>query len=163
MIIWITGQHNAGKTTLAKQLQLFFTNRGIRTLRLDGDEWRSMTANNDYSEQGRRYTIELAMRTALALDDANMIIICSFISPYRDMRSALKRFSDVLEVYLHNDRVTETPERKCPVYEPPLGDCLDIDNSRLSVDESLSLVLNHVPEYMPLTANLVKLGGGIWK
>jgi energy-coupling factor transporter ATP-binding protein EcfA2 len=161
MIIWITGQHNAGKTTLAKYLHQIFDKARSRTLRLDGDEWRSMTTNYDYSEQGRRINVQMAMQVALAVDDDDTMIVCSFISPFRDMRESFKSCANVIEVYLHNDRVSKTPERLCPWYQAPRENYLDVDNSFLTVEITAGMVIKAVEKYQLLAGNLVMDGGAI--
>jgi hypothetical protein len=119
MIIWITGQHNAGKTTLATKLTEAFRRQGKRAVHLDGDAWRTLAQNIDYSVEGRRNNIRQAMAVALLLDDSDSMTICSFISPYRDQREWLKETADVLEVYVLTVRSTQSPEKLCPDYEPP--------------------------------------------
>ena len=48
MIIWITGQPGAGKTTLARWIK----NNHIPAVIVDGDELREALNNFDYSEAG---------------------------------------------------------------------------------------------------------------
>jgi len=125
MIIWITGQHCAGKTTVARELaeRLLVEDRNV--ISLDGDVWRKLSQNYDYSERGRRKNLFYAMRAAMAMEDEFTVVICSFISPFREMREKLKCAVDTVEVYLHTNRVPTHPERLV-AYEPPLSGFVDI-------------------------------------
>jgi len=127
MIIWITGRPNAGKTTISTELRALFARCQYRTLLLDGDEWRKMTMNFDYSENGRRRNVEMAMRVALAVDEADVMVICAFVSPYRDQRELLKATGNVLEVYLHTTRCHPLKHTYCPTYEQPESGFIDIN------------------------------------
>jgi adenylylsulfate kinase-like enzyme len=126
MIIWITGQHNAGKSTLAKSLKAVFDETHYNVVHLDGDAWRELSGNKDYSESGRRRNIGQAMSVALLLNEPGTIVICSFISPYRDQRETLKSFGDVLEVYVYTTRRSQTPERIARGYQPPQSGFLKV-------------------------------------
>jgi adenylylsulfate kinase-like enzyme len=50
MIINLTGQAGAGKTSIAKELIKILPN----SINIDGDELREIIYNKDYSENGRR-------------------------------------------------------------------------------------------------------------
>lgn len=132
MIIWITGQHNAGKTTLARNLLSHFRSAAptVDAIHLDGDVWRDMTLNKDYSSRGRHRNLELAMSAALALNEINAVVICSFISPFRETRESLKMHADVFEVYVHTSRKSMTPEKEAPAYEPPAHNYIDVDTDQ---------------------------------
>ena len=49
MIFWFTGQPGSGKTTLGKALLEKLND----AFHIDGDDLRGLSANVDYSEQGR--------------------------------------------------------------------------------------------------------------
>ena len=56
MIINLTGQAGAGKTTISKELLELIPN----SINVDGDELRDILKNKDYSETGRRNNIKNA-------------------------------------------------------------------------------------------------------
>lgn len=131
MIIWITGQHYAGKTTLADALQLELSMRGRPSVRLDGDLWRTMTLNEDYSDVGRKSNLRQAMLVAVALHADDNWVICAFVSPYRESREWLKQsVTGFLEVYVHTTRPPLQKSHTVDGYEPPLEDFLDVNTDR---------------------------------
>jgi adenylylsulfate kinase len=142
MIIWLTGQPNAGKTTIGMRLQRKFIAWQYQSILLDGDVWRNMTLNHDYSEEGRRRNLDMAMAVAWTLNSTDQIVICSFVSPYRDMRERLKTSgAEVLEVYLHTTRTHEVKDTYRPDYQHPLTNFLDIDTDR-PLDECVVRILD---------------------
>jgi adenylylsulfate kinase len=142
MIIWLTGQPNSGKTTIGMRLQRKFIAWQYQTIHLDGDVWRNMTLNHDYSDEGRRRNLDMAMAVAWTLNSEDMIVICSFVSPYRDMRERLKTSgADVLEVYLHTTRSHDVKDAFRPDYQHPLTNFLDIDTDH-QIDECVVRILD---------------------
>jgi adenylylsulfate kinase-like enzyme len=128
MIIWITGEHNAGKTTLAHYL-LRALGSEYDVVHIDGDEWREFTGNYDYSESGRRRNVETAMDNAINIiekSDGRRLVICSFMSPYKDMREELRRRTSVLEVFVKTTRKTATPWRLIGKHQRPQEGHLEI-------------------------------------
>jgi adenylylsulfate kinase-like enzyme len=69
MIVWFTGQPGSGKTTLAERfikdkLLWFMRMNPKNIIHIDGDDLREIVDNKDYSEEGRRENIKLAMNIA---------------------------------------------------------------------------------------------------
>ena len=65
MIFWFTGQPGSGKTTLGKAL----IEKLGEAFHIDGDDLRGLSANVDYSEQGRIQNIRTAQSIAMFLDN----------------------------------------------------------------------------------------------
>ena len=65
MIFWFTGQPGSGKTTLGKAL----LEKLDDVFHIDGDDLRGLSANVDYSEQGRINNIRTAQSIAMYLDN----------------------------------------------------------------------------------------------
>ena len=82
-VLWMTGLSGAGKTTIAMAAAERF---GCEVL--DGDTIRDFFSNRDFSREGRkRHLMGIAKM-------ANMIskhtdVICSFITPYEDVRKEI--------------------------------------------------------------------------
>ena len=79
-VIWITGQPGSGKTTLAKRfiedkLIGLMKIQPVRIVHIDGDDLREIVDNKDYSEEGRRENIKLAMNIARFMDDKGFTVI----------------------------------------------------------------------------------------
>lgn len=90
-VIWLTGLSGAGKSTIARKLELQLFHAGIRTAILDGDNTR-MTINRDldFTTSGRRENIRRVAEMAKLFNDAGVVVITSFISPFADDRKMAK-------------------------------------------------------------------------
>ena len=92
MIVLLYGQPASGKTTIAdafiedKQICDFFWN----FIRIDGDKWRDVTQNKDYSKEGRVKNLKGAFDMALYLEKEGYTPILSFVTPYQELRNYLK-------------------------------------------------------------------------
>ncbi len=90
-VVWLTGLSGAGKSTIARHLEVRLFRRGIRTLILDGDNTR-MTVNRDldFSAEGRQENIRRVAEMAKLLNDAGVVVISAFISPFNLDRAVAK-------------------------------------------------------------------------
>ena len=151
MIIWLTGQPGSGKTTMATKLFEMYSDwlQLDNVIHLDGDDVRNVLDNKDYSLEGRRKNIQFAIDMARVLHDKDYVVICSFVSPYRDMREKLKEMSKVKEFYLHSTR--EIRKEYCVKdYEPPLENFTEINTDK-SEEETLDEILNVCREVATLS------------
>ena len=151
MIIWLTGQPGAGKTTMAKKVFKMYSDwlQLDNVIHLDGDDVRDVLDNKDYSLEGRRKNIQFAIDMARVLHEKDYIVICSFVSPYRDMREKLKEMSKVKEFYLHSTRELRK-EYWVKDYEPPLENFTEINTDK-SEEETLDEILNVCREVATLS------------
>ena len=145
MILWFTGQPGSGKTTLAERfikdkLIGFMKIQPVRILHIDGDDLRDIIDNKDYSEDGRRENINLAMNLARFMDNKGFTVIISLVAPYRDLREELKMERNVGEFYLHTTEIRGKEDYFVDDYEPPLHNFTDI-NTNKSIEECLDEVL----------------------
>jgi len=136
MIILLFGQPASGKSTLANELIKY-----DNTINLDGDKWREITKNKDYSKQGRINNLKGAFDMALYLEKEGFIPILSFVTPYQELRDYLsKNAEDLVQVYLNYKGDRGRNDRFASDFEIP-KDCLKLDTSVLSVDMCLKLIL----------------------
>ena len=151
MIIWLTGQPGTGKTTMATKLFEMYSDwlQLDNVIQLDGDDVRNVLDNKDYSLEGRRKNIQFAIDMARVLHDKDYVVICSFVSPYRDMREKLKEMSKVKEFYLHSTRELRK-EYWVKDYEPPLENFTEINTDK-SEEETLDEILNVCREVATLS------------
>ncbi len=145
MILWFTGQPGSGKTTLAEKFindkLLWFMRMNRRDIiHIDGDDLRESIHNKDYSEEGRRENIKLAMNIARFLDDKRFTVIVSLVSPYRDQREELKMERNIGEFYLHTTEIRGKEDYFVDNYEPPLHNFTDI-NTNKPIEECTDEVL----------------------
>lgn len=101
-VIWLTGLSSAGKSTIAEQLFAKLKNKGVNCEWLDGDIFREeLNIGLTYTRTDRRKNILIAGFIARQLANHRVIVIASFISPYRDQRLKLKKeCSNFIEVYV---------------------------------------------------------------
>ena len=147
MIFWFTGQPGHGKTTLALALLRALRGQGNEPFHIDGDELRGLTANADYSAEGRVRNVERAQAIAQFLHNQGHIAVVSVVAPFRAQREALKAAvgSDLLEIYVHSSEPRGREDRHVADYEPPLTGFLDLDTTNRPVSECLAAVLAAAP------------------
>ena len=146
MVLWFTGQPGSGKTTLTNRfiedkLIGFMKIQPVRIVHIDGDDLREIVDNKDYSEQGRRENINLAMNITRFMDNKGFIVIVSLVSPYRDQREELKMERNVAEFYLHTTEIRGKEDYFVDNYEPPLHNFTDIDTNK-PIEECTDEVLD---------------------
>jgi energy-coupling factor transporter ATP-binding protein EcfA2 len=125
MIINLTGQAGAGKTTISKELLKLIPN----SINIDGDELRDILNNKDYSETGRRNNIKTAYNIALFLEKKEFVPIISLISPYKDLREELKERTEVFECYIFTSEIRGREKYFVEGYEKPDKYFLPIDTT----------------------------------
>ena len=104
--IWFTGLSGSGKSTLANEVEKRLVAMGKHTMLLDGDNVRMGLNNNlGFSDEDRVENIRRIAETAKLMNDAGLIVLTAFISPFRkDRRNANKiigeDYIEVLSVHL---------------------------------------------------------------
>ena len=113
-VLWLTGLSASGKTTLANKVYEELYQRGIRAERLDGDVVRKkLTRDLGYSKKDRDENIRRVGKLAKKLSQNNIVVLASFISPYREIRDELKNGIDnFIEVFI------DTPIEVCEQRDP---------------------------------------------
>ena len=88
--IWFTGLSGSGKSTLVNEVEKRLVAMGRHTMALDGDNIRlGLNRNLGFAEQDRIENIRRISEVAKLMNDAGLIVLTSFISPYiRDRQSA---------------------------------------------------------------------------
>lgn len=91
-VVWLTGLSGSGKSTIARNLEVVLFQAGIRTLILDGDNTRmSINSDLDFSINGRKENIRRVAEMAKLLNDAGVVVITAFISPFAEDRATAKK------------------------------------------------------------------------
>ena len=142
MIFWFTGQPGSGKTTLGKALMEKLDN----SFHIDGDDLRGLSANVDYSEQGRISNIRTAQSIAMYLDNKGKNVVVSVVAPYKWLREEFKGRHNVNEVYLHTTEIRGREHYFAEDYESPEGDFLDMDTTSVSVEDCISKIVKEFIE-----------------
>ncbi len=154
-VFWFTGLSGAGKSTLAFALERHLISRGVPCAVLDGDNVRhGLNRDLGFSPLDRTENIRRVAEVSRLMLDAGLIVITSFISPYRIDRAMAKEIigeENFVEVYLSANletcekRDTKGLYRKArsgeipsftgisSPYEPPDTPELTIDTTNLTV------------------------------
>ena len=136
MIFWFTGQPGSGKTTLGKAL----VGKLDDVFHIDGDDLRGLSANADYSEQGRISNIRTGESIAMYLDNKGKNVVVSVIAPYKWLREEFKNRHNVNEIYLHTTEIRAREDYFAEGYEPPSENFLELDTTNISVDNCIEKI-----------------------
>ncbi len=114
--LWFTGLSGSGKSTLANLLERRLHAMGRHTYILDGDNVRhGLNRDLGFAEADRVENIRRVAEVAKLMVDAGLIVLVSFISPFRaERRLARELFSegDFIEIFV------DTPLAVCEERDP---------------------------------------------
>ncbi len=115
-VVWFTGLSGSGKSTIANLLERKLHALGRHTYVLDGDNVRhGLNRDLGFSEADRVENIRRVSEVAALMADAGLIVIVSFISPYRTERDAARArlpAGEFIEVFV------DTPIELCAERDP---------------------------------------------
>lgn len=154
--IWFTGLSGSGKSTLAYAVERSLLDRGVAAYVLDGDNIRfGLNRDLGFSAEDRTENIRRIGEVCRLFQDAGLVVLTAFISPYATDRDAVRvlhpegRFIEVfvdtpLELCESRDvkglyakaRAGEIPEFSgvSAPYEPPERPEIRVDTT-LPLDE----------------------------
>ena len=90
-IVWFTGLSGAGKSTIANIVEKKLFAAGRHTALLDGDNVRhGLNADLGFSDADRAENIRRVAAVARLMADAGLIVLVSFIAPFRAERAAAR-------------------------------------------------------------------------
>ena len=103
-VLWFTGLSGAGKSTIANKVESKLNLAGVHTTILDGDNVRhGLNKDLGFTQQDRVENIRRVAEVARLMSDAGLLVLCSFISPFRaerEMARAAMPASEFLEVFV---------------------------------------------------------------
>jgi adenylylsulfate kinase len=164
--IWFTGLPCCGKTTIADQVAFILKKKNYLVERLDGDLIRqNFSSDLSFSKKDRDENIRRATFLAKMLSRNNVVVLASFVSPYRKQRRrARKEIKNFVEVYVRcplkicmkrdvkgmyrkalEGKITHFTGVDDP-YEEPEDPELIVDTDIESVEESVGKVLQKIEE-----------------
>lgn len=166
MLLWFTGLSGSGKSTLAVQLEAELHRLGFKTYLLDGDNIRSgINKDLTFDAKGREENIRRIGEVAKLFVDAGVVVIASFISPFKQDRDQVKSLvgsNHYFEVFV--DCPLEECERRdvkglykkarageiqeftgiSSPYERPENPDIIIPSAEMPVAESINLLLEKI-------------------
>lgn len=164
-LFWFTGLSGSGKSTISSAFEQKLFENGFLTYTLDGDNVRSGICNDlTFSPNDRKENLRRIAEVAKLMLDAGLIVCASFISPYQKDREMIKEIVGndfFVEVYVNtpleicekrdpkglyrkarNGEISDFTGISSP-YESPSNSNLEIDTSRLSLNEIIEILLNY--------------------
>ena len=93
--LWFTGLSGSGKSTLAYAVEHALAEQGVNAFVLDGDNVRfGLNADLGFAPEDRTENIRRIGHVARLLADAGVVVLCSFVSPYREDRDGVRALFD---------------------------------------------------------------------
>jgi bifunctional enzyme CysN/CysC len=115
-VLWFTGLSGAGKSTVANLVEQRLHASGHHTMLLDGDNVRhGLCRDLGFTEADRVENIRRVGEVAKLMAESGLIVLCSFISPYRAEREMVRNLMEAgefLEVFV------DTPIDECMRRDP---------------------------------------------
>lgn len=109
--IWFTGLSGSGKSTIANALEKRLYTEGYHTMLLDGDNVRmGLNRNLGFEPEDRIENIRRVAEVAKLMNDAGLIVLTAFISPFESDRQNARSIigeDSFIEVYVN------TPIEEC--------------------------------------------------
>ena len=116
--LWFTGLSGSGKSTLAFTLEHMLVKDKFKSYVLDGDNIRhGLNSNLGFSDADREENIRRVGEVSKLFADAGLIVLSSFISPFKKDRKLVRKIHDdaglnFLEIYI------DTPLAVCEERDP---------------------------------------------
>ena len=171
-VIWMTGLSGSGKTTIATRVEKYLHNKGILNQLLDGDNIRVGISNNlTFSTKDRSENIRRIAEINKLFLNCGIVTLNCFISPTEKIRQIAKNIigaENFIEIFI-NASVQTCEERDVKglyekarlgeiknftgvsaPFENPKNPHLEINTSKLSVEESTQRVVDYI---LPIIKN----------
>ncbi|MAA78652.1 MAG: adenylyl-sulfate kinase [Deltaproteobacteria bacterium] len=165
VVIWLTGLSGSGKSTIGRALEANLIREGRFAYGLDGDNIRfGLCKDLGFSPEDRKENIRRIGAVAQLFCDAGAITICSFVSPYKNDRDAVRTLVANRFVEVHVDCSVEECARRDPKglykkarageipnftgisapYEAPIDPEIHIDTATSSIEHSVNTIVAYL-------------------
>ena len=168
--LWFTGLSGAGKSALANEIEKALSISGRYTMLLDGDNVRmGLNSNLGFEEQDRIENIRRIAEVAKLMNDAGLIVLTSFISPFKNDRERARAIvgeENFIEIYVstpleecekrdvkglykkaRNGEIPNFTGISSPYEEPERAE-IRIDTTEVSLEEAVKYVLGEIENYI---------------
>ena len=164
LVVWLTGLSGSGKSTIAMETEKRLFAMGKIAYVLDGDNIRhGINAGLGFSKEERIENIRRVTEVAKLFEDAGVITLVSFISPFQEMRDKAKEkigADKFLEVHVKADFevcASRDPKGlykkdiknftgKSSPYEVPVSPDLVLDTEKDDVDTCVKQLMEVILE-----------------
>lgn len=166
--IWFTGLSGSGKSTIANALEKRLFSEGHYTMLLDGDNVRmGLNSNLGFEPEDRIENIRRVAEVSKLMNDAGLIVLTAFISPFASDRQNAKTIigsDNFIEVYVSTSLeecekrdikglYKRAREKHIPnftgitsPYEVPQHPDIVVDTEKMSVDECVEAIMGKLNE-----------------
>ncbi|MGJ8560952.1 MAG: sulfate adenylyltransferase subunit CysN [Litorimonas sp.] len=163
-VLWFTGLSGSGKSTIANLVDKALFERGHHTYTLDGDNVRhGLNRDLGFTKEDRIENIRRIGEVSKLMSNAGLIVMCSFISPYRAERQMVRDIlgeDEFFEIFIDTplavaeDRDVKGLYKRARAgkiknftgidseYQPPQAPDLRIDTTQTSADEAAEQILD---------------------
>jgi bifunctional enzyme CysN/CysC len=115
-ILWFTGLSGSGKSTIANIVETRLVSRGAHTYMLDGDNIRhGLNRDLGFTDADRVENIRRVAEVAKLFADAGLIVLVSFISPFRAERQLARELAEPGQFF---EVFVDTPIDVCRARDP---------------------------------------------
>ncbi len=165
-VVWFTGLSGAGKSTVANLVEQRLHSLGVHTYLLDGDNIRhGLNSDLGFDEAARHENIRRIAQVSRLMVDAGLVVLTSFISPFRTERAiarALVEQDEFVEVFVDTPLdVAEQRDTKGlyakarrgelpdftgidSPYEPPEHPEVHLDSTATTPEQAAEAVVEHL-------------------
>jgi bifunctional enzyme CysN/CysC len=165
-VVWFTGLSGSGKSTIANVVERKLHEQGRHTYLLDGDNVRhGLNKDLGFTDADRVENIRRVAEVAALMADAGLIVLVSFISPFRAERQmARERLAPAEFIEVHVDTPLAVAEARDPKglyrkarngelanftgidspYEAPEAPELRLDTSTTTPEAAADLIVEHL-------------------
>lgn len=171
-LVWFTGLSGSGKSTLANAVEVKLHKMGVHTYPLDGDNIRDgINKTLSFSAEDREENIRRVAEIAKLFIDSGIVVLGSFISPYKSSREKIKAIvgdENYIEVFL-NTSLEECEKRDVKglykkaregkirsftgisaPYELPENPDIEIKTEEMTVEEATDKVIDVISKKLQL-------------
>jgi len=163
-VLWFTGLSGSGKSTVADGVERRLLALGRHTYTLDGDNVRhGLNRDLGFTDADRVENIRRVIETARLMADAGLIVLVSFISPFRAERQLARErleAGEFMEIFV--DTPLAECERRDPkglyrkarngmlrnftgidsAYEPPQAPDIHIRTAEMTIEQEIDFVID---------------------